>query len=84
MGIENLDDIIDVSDGIMVARGDLGVEVPLEELPMLQKIIIKKCREKGKFAIVATEMLPPCMKAQGLQGLKSPMWRMPYWTEQIA
>ena len=57
MGIENIDDIIDVSDGIMVARGDLGVEVPMEELPMLQKDIIKKCREKGKFAIVATEML---------------------------
>ena len=57
MGIENIDDIIDVSDGIMVARGDLGVEVPLEELPMLQKDIIRKCREKGKFAIVATEML---------------------------
>lgn len=57
MGIENIDDIIDESDGIMVARGDLGVEVPMEELPMLQKSIIKKCREKGKFAIVATEML---------------------------
>ena len=57
MGIENIDEIIDESDGIMVARGDLGVEVPLEELPMLQKNIIKKCREKGKFAIVATEML---------------------------
>ena len=57
MGIENIDDIIEVSDGIMVARGDLGVEVPLEELPMLQKDIIRKCREKGKFAIVATEML---------------------------
>ena len=57
MGIENIDDIIDVSEGIMVARGDLGVEVPMEELPMLQKSIIKKCREKGKFAIVATEML---------------------------
>ena len=57
MGIENIDDIIDESDGIMVARGDLGVEVPLEELPMLQKSIIRKCREKGKFAIVATEML---------------------------
>ena len=57
MGIENIDDIIDESDGIMVARGDLGVEVPLEKLPMLQKSIIRKCREKGKFAIVATEML---------------------------
>ena len=57
MGIENIDDIIDESDGIMVARGDLGVEVPMEELPMLQKSIIKRCREKGKFAIVATEIL---------------------------
>ncbi len=57
MGIENIDDIIDESDGIMVARGDLGVEVPLEELPVLQKSIIRKCRQKGKFAIVATEML---------------------------
>ncbi|WP_458455151.1 pyruvate kinase [Methanobrevibacter sp.] len=56
-GIENIDEIIDESDGIMVARGDLGVEVPMEELPMLQKEIIRKCREKGKFAIVATEML---------------------------
>jgi pyruvate kinase len=57
MGIENIDDIINESDGIMVARGDLGVEVPMEKLPTLQKAIIKKCREKGKFAIVATEML---------------------------
>lgn len=57
MGIENIDEIIDESDGIMVARGDLGVEVPLEELPILQKEIITKCRQKGKFAIVATEML---------------------------
>lgn len=57
MGIENIDEIIDESDGIMVARGDLGVEVPMERLPVLQKNIITKCREKGKFAIVATEML---------------------------
>ena len=57
MGIDNIDDIIDESDGIMVARGDLGVEVAMEKLPMLQKEIIRKCREKGKFAIVATEML---------------------------
>lgn len=57
VGLENIDEIIDESDGIMVARGDLGVEVPLEGLPTLQKNIIRKCREKGKFAIVATEML---------------------------
>ena len=56
-GIENIDEIIDESDGIMIARGDLGVDVPMEELPMLQKEIIRKCRQKGKFAIVATEML---------------------------
>ena len=56
-GIDNIDEIIDESDGIMIARGDLGVEAPMEELPMIQKDIIRKCREKGKFAIVATEML---------------------------
>ena len=56
-GIDNIDEIIEVSDGIMIARGDLGVEVPMERLPILQKEIIVKCREQGKFAIVATEML---------------------------
>ncbi len=55
--INNLDDIIDCSDGIMVARGDLGVEVPIEKLPIIQKDMIKRCREKEKFVIVATEML---------------------------
>ena len=57
MGIDNIDEIIAEADGIMIARGDLGVEVPLEELPLIQKKLIKKCRENGKFAIVATEML---------------------------
>ena len=56
-GIDNIDEIIAVSDGIMIARGDLGVEVPMEDIPILQKEIIKKCRENSKFAIVATEML---------------------------
>lgn len=55
--IENLDEIIDESDAIMVARGDLGVEVPMKEIPILQKLMIQKCREKGKICIVATEML---------------------------
>ena len=56
-GIDNIDEIIAVSDGIMIARGDLGVEIPMEELPIIQKNLITKCRENGKFAIVATEML---------------------------
>ena len=56
-GIENLDEIIAVSDGIMVARGDLGVEVPMQQLPKYQKLMIQKCREQGKFVVVATEML---------------------------
>lgn len=55
--IRNLDDIINYSDGIMVARGDLGVEIPMEKLPIVQKDMIKKCREREKFVIVATEML---------------------------
>lgn len=61
-GFNNLDEILEVSDGIMVARGDLGVEVPLEALPFYQKTIIKKCREAGKICIVATEMLESMKK----------------------
>lgn len=61
-GIENLDSIVEESDGIMVARGDLGVEVPMTMLPIYQKQIIKKCREAGKICIVATEMLESMKK----------------------
>jgi pyruvate kinase len=61
-GFENLEDILSVSDGIMVARGDLGVEVPLQTLPFYQKTIIRKCREYGKICIVATEMLESMKK----------------------
>ena len=56
-GMDNLDAICQVSDGIMVARGDLGVEVPMEDLPIYQKRIISTCRRHGKICIVATEML---------------------------
>ena len=62
-GIENLDEIIEVSDGIMVARGDLGVEVPMEMLPIYQRMIINKCREAGKICVVATEMLVSMKKS---------------------
>ncbi len=60
--IENIDAIIDETDGIIVARGDLSVEVPFVEVPILQKEILRKCREKGKICIVATEMLKSMCK----------------------
>lgn len=61
-GVNNLDEILNVCDGIMVARGDLGVEVPFEELPGIQKNIIKACRIHGKRSITATEMLESMIK----------------------
>ena len=56
-GVDNIEDICTVADGIMVARGDLGVEIPFVELPTIQKYLIKKCRLLGKRVITATEML---------------------------
>jgi pyruvate kinase len=56
-GLENFQEILEVSDGIMVARGDLGVETPPEELPIVQKKIITECNQHGKLVITATEML---------------------------
>jgi len=55
--LEKLEEIIELSDGVMVARGDLGVEMPPEDVPILQKLIVRTCREAGKPVVVATQML---------------------------
>jgi pyruvate kinase len=56
-GIDNLDGILDICDGIMIARGDMGVSLPIYEVPIIQKRIIAKCNRTGKFVITATQML---------------------------
>lgn len=62
-GVENIDDIVVASDGIMVARGDMGVELPYTMLPKIQKDIIKKCFRTGKYVITATQMLESMTKS---------------------
>lgn len=62
--VDNLEEILDVVNGVMVARGDLGVEMPLEEIPYVQKYIIKQAKKAGRITITATQMLASMVKAQ--------------------
>jgi len=61
-GIKNIDEIIKVCDGIMIARGDMGVSIPIYEVPIVQKLIIRKCNQARKFVITATQMLESMTK----------------------
>ena len=60
-GVNNIDEILRVSDGIMIARGDMGVEIPLEDVPVIQKMLIQRVYTSGKYVITATQMLDSMM-----------------------
>ncbi len=62
-GIDNIDEILDISNSIMIARGDMGVELPFEHLPAIQKLLIKKARAKGRRSITATQMLESMIRS---------------------
>ena len=76
--VVHLEEIAKLCDAIMVARGDLGVEVPAENVPRIQKDIIRTCRQLGKPVVVATQMLESMRFRQHRRGPKSPTWPTPW------
>ncbi|EKC72900.1 protein containing Pyruvate kinase, barrel domain protein [human gut metagenome] len=75
-GVDNIDEILEVADGVMIARGDLGIEVPQERIPGIQRVLIRKCILAKKPVIVATQMLHSrrCTSATGPTSRTGPLF----------